>query len=328
MSIEWVRKYEPVMHFAMGENFFPMNAAGYVSHCSLHASDGDMLIPPPFVDLQALAEFPSRDHFLTYASRRVGKTEDEEALRRWIERQRTERADFRAFLKELKDKAKSIGVNMAKIFLPLKLPVEVRDRAIANYGGIGKNPPTYYYRVLDDHGYTVLQYWFFYAYNDFGSTHGGVNDHEADWESIHLFLKDDEPVWAAYSSHLGGGKEIGRPWDPAKMNFEDDHPIVYVGAGSHASYHTSEGDPGVEGFEPGNVVVGSAGGIPWAEPQPLDAPWFTDYQGLWGWYAWDNPNPVVKILSAKGGAPAGPKFDREGGIRPKWDKPAEYAGLA
>jgi hypothetical protein len=29
-------------------------------------------------------------------------------------------------------------------------------------------------------GYTVLQYWYFYAFNDWRSTYFGVNDHEAD----------------------------------------------------------------------------------------------------------------------------------------------------
>ena len=42
---------------------------------------------------------------------------------------------------------------------------------------------TYYGRVFREGGYVCLQYWFFYAMNDWRSTFGGVNDHEADWET-------------------------------------------------------------------------------------------------------------------------------------------------
>src|SRR3712207_8213752 len=42
----------------------------------------------------------------------------------------------------------------------------------------------YYGRVVTDGGYTICQYWFFYAFNDWRSTFHGVNDHEADWEMV------------------------------------------------------------------------------------------------------------------------------------------------
>ena len=42
--------------------------------------------------------------------------------------------------------------------------------------------------VVRDSGYTVLQYWFFYAYNDWRSRVFGVNDHEADWEQVTIYL--------------------------------------------------------------------------------------------------------------------------------------------
>ncbi len=49
---------------------------------------------------------------------------------------------------------------------------------------------TYYGRVVRDGGYVCLQYWFFYAMNDWRSTFGGINDHEADWEMITLYLAE------------------------------------------------------------------------------------------------------------------------------------------
>jgi hypothetical protein len=64
--------------------------------------------------------------------------------------------------------------------------------------------------------------------NDWRSEYGGVNDHEGDWESVQVFLPRDKSRRArvVYSQHLGKEVEIlsGR------------HPVVYVGAGSHANY--------------------------------------------------------------------------------------------
>ena len=49
----------------------------------------------------------------------------------------------------------------------------------------------YYGRVTQDGGYIVTQYWYFYAMNDWRSTFGGINDHEADWEQVTIFLVPD-----------------------------------------------------------------------------------------------------------------------------------------
>ena len=46
--------------------------------------------------------------------------------------------------------------------------------------------------MLRSGGYTVLQYWYFYPFNDWRSTFYGVNDHEADWETISVYLVPDE----------------------------------------------------------------------------------------------------------------------------------------
>ena len=37
---------------------------------------------------------------------------------------------------------------------------------------------------------SCLQYWFFYAFNDWRSTFAGVNDHEADWELVTVYLAE------------------------------------------------------------------------------------------------------------------------------------------
>ena len=72
----------------------------------------------------------------------------------------------------------------------------------------GPDSCPYYGRVTRDRGFVALQYWFFYAMNDWRSTFGGVNDHEADWEQVTVFLPDPappdpaaRPAWVAFSSH-------------------------------------------------------------------------------------------------------------------------------
>jgi len=82
--------------------------------------------------------------------------------------------------------------------------------------------PTVYWRIARQAstGTTAIEYWFLYLYNDF------ADKHEADWEGVTVFVKDGKPIGSAYSQHQG------RAWNAAT----DDHPEVYVAAGSHANY--------------------------------------------------------------------------------------------
>jgi hypothetical protein len=90
--------------------------------------------------------------------------------------------------------------------------------------------------VTETGGYVALQYWLFYAYNDWGTSHGGWNDHEGDWENIHVFLKDEKPAWIALSAH-GAATRVG--WN-RKLEKKGTHPIVCVAQGSHANYLSSD----------------------------------------------------------------------------------------
>ena len=109
-----------------------------------------------------------------------------------------------------------------------------------------------YYAHVSSHGrYVVLQYWFFYPMNDWRSTFGGVNDHEADWEQVTVFLvplvEDAERAnrpdgsdvlrvgWVAFSSHDETGDDLRRRSDDPDITWVDHtHPVVYAGAGSHS----------------------------------------------------------------------------------------------
>jgi hypothetical protein len=100
----------------------------------------------------------------------------------------------------------------------------------------------YYGRVVRQNGWTALQYWFFYPFNNWRSGFFGANDHEADWEMIYLYLSEAErgelrPEWVAYASHDYFGDDLRRHWDDPEVEKVGEHPVIYTGAGSHASYY-------------------------------------------------------------------------------------------
>jgi hypothetical protein len=70
----------------------------------------------------------------------------------------------------------------------------------------------------------------------------GVNDHEADWEMVYVYLSELSdgtvaPEWAAYASHDFSGDDLRRRWDDPELEKVGEHPVIYAGAGSHASYY-------------------------------------------------------------------------------------------
>jgi hypothetical protein len=101
--------------------------------------------------------------------------------------------------------------------------------------------PTVYAHVAADPGQPgklALQYWFFYAFNDFN------NLHEGDWEMVQLNFDAADaraalgqtPTEVGYSSHEGAERAA---WDDSKLELvEGTHPVVFPAAGSHANKFT------------------------------------------------------------------------------------------
>jgi hypothetical protein len=101
--------------------------------------------------------------------------------------------------------------------------------------------PAVYAHIATDPGFPgrlALQFWFFYAFNDFNNTH------EGDWEMIQLLFEaadaaealDEEPVEVGFSSHEGAERA---GWGDEKLEIVDGtHPVVYPAAGSHANKFT------------------------------------------------------------------------------------------
>jgi hypothetical protein len=102
----------------------------------------------------------------------------------------------------------------------------------------GQAPAVTYAHVATEPGYSglVVQYWFFYYFNQFNDVH------EGDWEGMQISFDADTPAEAlaqgpsqvALFQHAGGERA---DWDDAKVQKDGTHPIVYPAAGSHATFY-------------------------------------------------------------------------------------------
>jgi hypothetical protein len=141
-----------------------------------------------------------------------------------------------------------------------------------------------YAHVTRESGLTVVQYWFFYAYNP-----GTLNQHQGDWEMIQVVLDSTEtPQYAVYSQHSAGEQAS---WSDVEKT-DTTHPHVYVALGSHANYFRSyQGKIGAETDTVGNayaitpqeltvIVLGEKG----TGNHPATQDWL-DYGGKWGNWA-------------------------------------------
>ncbi len=256
-----LRRFEPVLRFTQGEMFFPMGINSYLAQCSAWIRDPGGT-PQPLAEvghltpenLGRLAECPGTP-YLQY----VQEPMDLPNYLRW--RRDPQRPAFEA-----------VG-RWARVGLASRLLDAAYDAATAVRGQVPGGTtavaeqqyrqttetdpePVYYGRVVRDGGYTILHYFFFYAMNDFRSSFYGVNDHEADWEQVLVYVVEDPespedidrvtPTWLALAAHDLSGPDLRRRWDdPALQREGDTHPVVFVAAGSHAAY-----------LEPGEYLFG------------------------------------------------------------------------
>lgn len=124
-----------------------------------------------------------------------------------------------------------------------------------------KNPqPVYYGRVLNEvdkesNRWAILQYHFFYAFNDWRLAANGMNHHEGDWEMVAVYLKNDVPYAVLFSQHGAGNIE---KWKNICLTVDQQgnattHPIVYVALGSHANYSKPEVIRSPSMYKPGRL---------------------------------------------------------------------------
>ncbi|HEY7266889.1 MAG TPA: hypothetical protein VH501_04280 [Solirubrobacterales bacterium] len=112
-------------------------------------------------------------------------------------------------------------------------PTDFKDLRAA-----GKAPPVTYAHIATEPGRPglVVQYWFFYYFNQFNDVH------EGDWEGMQISFDADTaaaalaegPSQIALFQHAGGERA---DWDDTKVQKDGTHPIVYPAAGSHATFY-------------------------------------------------------------------------------------------
>jgi hypothetical protein len=243
-----LRRFEPVLRFTQGEQFFPMPAERYLEACDLltgtSTSALEVLIPAGELDAARLASAgdapPGHLRFLRFVQQPLNPIE----LARF--NQSPERAPFKApgRLARVGLAARLLDAALvASLLVRGKVPGGTAAAAALKYDDLRARDPmvSYHGRVVRQGQWVVLQYLFFYAMNDWRSTFEGANDHEADWEQAFVILeaREDrtlEPAWFAAAAHDERGADLRRRWDDPRLEREGEHVVVYPGAGSHATY--------------------------------------------------------------------------------------------
>jgi hypothetical protein len=235
-----------------------------------------------------------------------------------------------------------------------------------------KNSFQYYGRVVRQSGWIILQYWYFYPFNNWRSGFFGANDHEADWEMVNIYCYEDkagevQPAWVGYASHNFSGDDLRRHWQDPELEKHGDHPVVFVGGGSHASYYqngeylTELSLPFLKPLIKVKNRIDALFSSIFQENQPVDEEQhetsqvftipFVDYAlgdgltiGIGCDHPWAEPvvidPPQAWVMNFRGlwgyyaqdpfsgeDAPAGPRYNRDGTVRRAWFDPLGWAGL-
>lgn len=363
-----LRAYEPVVRYTRGELFLPTAVGPYVEQCSLwsglRGNDSTLLVPARELTIERLSQegfaFQDRPLYLRFVEEPLSRAEYLRWLR--IPRERLS-ATGRFTTTGVFGRVLDAGVR-ASLLLRGRVPAGLAAAAETTYREqLEADRFTYYGRVVRDGGYVCLQYWFFYAMNDWRSTFSGINDHEADWEMITVYLAEQgdgpaRPAWVAFSSHDYHGDDLRRRWDDPELQREGERPVAFAGAGSHSG-----------AFIPGDYVIS-------VDPpqvrallrflrrvQRLLAPWrhytgapsglgipFVDYargdgvaigpghDAQWTPVLIDDDTRWVRDYRGLWGldtrdrfggerAPSGPRYERDGSVRASWANPLGWAGL-
>jgi hypothetical protein len=169
----------------------------------------------------------------------------------------------------------------------------------------------------DVSGKLALQYWYFYAFNDWN------NLHEGDWEMVQLNFDAASahaalgrtPTSIGYSQHEGAERA---KWGDSKLELVDGtHPVLHPAAGSHAGFYTSAlflGASGSQGVGCDDTREPTSDVRPVVETIPSDTtaaqksfPWIA-FQGRWG-----------ELQPAFFNGPTGPN------LKTQWTEPFRWA---
>jgi hypothetical protein len=383
-----LRRFEPVIHSTSGDKFYPMDVEPYVRACSLWVQrpgeEAICVVPGGELSLDRLAQQPMDEagavHFLKFTDKDdLGP--DARGKRAFLRRAKDRKESRRAF-KAGRGRLARVGyfsrfvdaLYSITLLARGRVPGESAAAASVAYERIMAERERYRYhgRVMRQNGWIVLQYWLFYPFNDWRSGFFGANDHEADWEKVFVYLSETEPgyvhpEWVAYAAHNYTGDNLRRRWDDPEVEKVGEHPVIYVGAGSHASYYapgeylteltlplpsplarvagairtfwkTRLGQYVGDGEEDGGAGYFSIPFVDYARGDGLSV-------GEGGDRSWDEPNliadPTPDWVSGYRGlwglyardpfegedAPAGPMYNRDKSVSRAWYDPVGWAGL-
>jgi hypothetical protein len=385
-----LRRFEPVIRSTTGDKFYPMDVEPYVQACSLWVQrpgeEAVSVVPGGELSLDRLAQQPMDEagavHFLKFTDAEdLGPDSRGRRLRVFRGRAKDRKESTRPF-RAGRGRLARVGyfsrfvdaLYSIALLARGRVPGESAAAASVAYERIMADQERYRYhgRVLRQDGWIVLQYWLFYPFNDWRSGFFGANDHEADWEKIFIYLSESEagevsPEWVAYAAHNYTGDNLRRRWDDPEVEKVGEHPVIYVGAGSHASYYapgeylteltlplpsplarvagairsfweTRLGQYVGDGEEGGGAGYFSIPFVDYARGDGLSV-------GEGGDRTWDEPrlisDPPPDWVSGYRGlwglyardpfegedAPAGPMYNRDKSINRAWYDPVGWAGL-
>lgn len=368
-DLDLLARFEPIVRFTAGELFLPTAVEGYVEWASLwETTDGRSmrcLIDQGDLTVERLANEARGRVGAELSMRFVDAPLGRRGYRDW--RRRPDRPAFHT-----RGRFTQVGILARFLDALFRIGLLVRGRVPGGLAAAAEQTyrqrldprrHPYYGRVVRDGGYVAVQYWFFYAMNDWRSTFGGANDHEADWEQVTVYLVDDpdggpRPAWVAYSAHDEVGDDLRRRWDDPELVRDGTHPVVFAGAGSHAGafvageYVTAVKAPPslrrvfgalrtvaqiVTPWSRGEIARGV--GVPFVEYSRGDGVAIGPGQErAWSPVLIDDATPWVRDYRGLWGldtrdrfggerAPAGPRYERSGEVRQSWHDPVGWAGL-
>ncbi|MFK5634981.1 MULTISPECIES: hypothetical protein [unclassified Ornithinimicrobium] len=370
-DVELLRAFEPVARFTRGEFFYPVSVKRYVQQATLWDDSGGqptVAAAAGTLDLARLGDVALAGRAGQLSISGLGDATGE--LRRQVlprtERPPRLRGSSRLASVGLSARLVDLGNRLSLLFRGSVPGGSAAQSFILQRDHLQPDQPTYYGRVLREEQWMVCQYWYFYAFNNWRSGFGGVNEHEGDWEQVTVYLDGTratgsdqlpQPRWVAFSAHDETGDDLRRRWDDPDLTVVGSHPVVFVGAGSHSGAYRA-GDYLVTVQPPrlvGVAAVLRALGrvfVPWATTARggFGLP-YVDYargdgRGIgpgedddWcrvviddetGWVV-DFPglwgHDTRDRLGGERG-PAGPRYERDGSVRASWADPVGWAGLA
>ena len=260
-----LRRFEPVIRYTKGERFFPINVERYIHQCSLWVQRPDeppeLLVPEGELSIEKLTQ-PRQHGFGAVYYLKLIEPLDLIELAKYSLNEAVKyltHHDMQDIFRAGRGRLARVGyfsrildaLFSFTLFMRGRVPGDTAAAAALTYRSIQAEDEGYRYygRVVRENGWIVLQYWFFYLFNNWRSGFFGVNDHEGDWEMVSIYCSEEKganpsqpaecrltPHWVAYASHEFSGDDLRRRWDDPELEKIGDHPVVYAGAGSHASY--------------------------------------------------------------------------------------------